>query len=296
MRCLGAMNWLEGITKWDPVELSRLEYFLGTLDIDWTGGEASGWIYRPSLGWPPRGQLRAEVKRIAVTLVTDMYRGDPRRATARVRSFDVDLDVGHATVARALAARFDSPRPVRRDDREYLEYGTYYLACAENASALLSWYRARPEWAIPPRSAEALTYLLEVLLDRLICDDQSRAIFAALEPLVASAGCELRGVALDFKPPIALASVVGALRLDAPTASAHDVHQTSWYVETVGPDGRIAGARIGVWELEIVLEGYPRGPEGRQLPERGRAGPSPRLDLTDCVTRVSSISFSPPRR
>ncbi|MEO8550581.1 MAG: hypothetical protein ABI678_11430, partial [Kofleriaceae bacterium] len=94
--------------------------------------------------------------------------------------------------------------------------------------------------------------------------------------------------------PLALATVVGALRLDDPTASAHDVHMSSWHVETAGPDGRDDAPRIGAWALDIALEGWPRGPDGSQLPERGRAGPSPRVDLTECATRVTSIGASSP--
>lgn len=283
------MKWLEGIIKWDPDQLSRLEYFLGPFDIDWAGGEAFGSIFRPPLIGAPRGEVRAEVKRMQVALAIDIYHQDPRRpADHRVSSLELDLDVGYATVGHMLAARFASPRPLIHGEREYIEYGTYYLSLAEDASAQLAWFADRPEWAIPARAPGGLDHLLGVLMDRLITDDQPRAILAALEAVVANTGCELRsdhGVRLIFNPPIELATVVGALRLEDPTASSHDVHMSSWHVEVDGD-----APRIGAWALDINLEGWPRGPEGSQLPERGRAGPSPRVDLADCVTRVTSIS------
>jgi hypothetical protein len=297
------VKWLEGITKWDPDLLSRVEYFLGPLEIDWAGGEAFGSIFRPPLLGAPRGQLRAEVKRLVVALAIDIDHQDPRRASDyAVRSLDVDLDIGYATVGHALAARFASPRPLRHGELEYVEYGTFYLALADDASASLSWYADRPEWALPQRMIGGVEHLLEVLFDRLICDTQPRAILAALEPVVANTGCELHapagyttwgehGLGLTFNPPVELATIVDALRLEDPTASSHDVHMSSWHVETADD-----APRVGAWALDITLEGWPRGPEMSQLPERGRAGPSPRVVLTDCVTRVTSIGISPPRR
>jgi len=300
------MEWLEGIIKWDPDQLSRLEYFLGPLAIDWPAGEAMGAIFRPPLQGPARGNLRPQVKRLVVSLAIDIYHQDPREPRDyRIASCDLDLDVGHATVAHVLAQRFSTTRAVSDSRRAYTEFGGYYLAANPDASAFLLWNRERPTWALPKRIAGGAEHLLEVLCDRLITDTQPRAIFAALEPVVANTGCELcgpdpargrSGVDLRFNPALELATVVRALRLVDPTASSYDVHRSSWHVETAGPDGRIDAPRIGTWALDIILDGWPRGANGAQLADRGHAGPSPRLDLAGCATPVGAIAIDLPRR
>jgi hypothetical protein len=296
------VRWLDGIIKWDPDPLSRVEYFLGPLAIDWADNEALGSIFRPPLVGPARGQLRPEVVRLVVRLAIDIYHGDPRRQRDySVSGIALELDLGHATVAHLLAQRFATTRPVVTADRAFTEYGTYYLAANDDASAYLLWERQRPEWALPQPSAAGLDHLLDALLDRLICDTSARAIVAALEPIVAGTGCELlaprshttwgeHGMALTFRPPIAIECVARALRLEQLSATSGDVHMSSWQVEAAE-----ARPRIGPWQLDITLEGWPRAADHASLDELPNRGASPRFDLARCVTRVTTICVRPPR-
>ena len=296
------LRWLDGIIKWDPDPLSRIEYFLGPLAIDWADNEALGSIFRPPLSGPARGQLRPEVVRLVIRLAIDLYHGDSRQQRDySVSGISLDLDLGHATVAHLLAKRFATTRPVVTAQRAFTEYGTYYLAANDDGSAYMMWERQRPEWAFPQASAAGLDHLLDVLLDRLICDTSARAIVAALEPIVAGTGCELlaprshttwgeHGMALTFRPPIAIEHVARALRLEQLSATSGDVHMSSWQIETA--EGT---PRIGPWQLDISLEGWPRAADLATLAELPHRGASPRYDLTGCVTRVTGIGVRPPR-
>jgi hypothetical protein len=290
------LRWLEGIIKWDPDPLSRVESFLGPLSIDWAGGESFGTISRPPLVGPARGQLRPEVKRLDVRLAIDLHHEDPREPRDySISGIGLELDLGHAVVAHLLAQRFATTRRVVTAECAFTEYGTYYLAANDDGSAHLRWERQRPEWALAQPSAADRDHLLDVLLDRLICDVSAQAIVAALESIVAGTGCELHaprthttwgkhGMALTFQPPIAIESVARALRLEQLSATSRDVHMTSWQVEAAE-----ASPQIGRWELDISLEGWPRAAEHAMLAELAHRGASPRYDLAGCVTRVTTI-------
>jgi hypothetical protein len=135
----------------------------------------------------------------------------------------------------------------------------------------------------------------------LICDTSALAVVAALEPIVAGTGCELHaprqyttwgehGMALTFRPAIAIECVARALRLEQLSATSGDVHMSSWQV-----DAAEASPLIGRWQLDISLEGWPRAAEGATLAELPHRGASPRYDLAGCVTRVTGIGVRPHR-
>jgi hypothetical protein len=94
---------------------------------------------------------------------------------------------------------------------------------------------------------------------------------------------------LSFRPGLPLADVIAALRWENPVAWSGDVHMSSWKVHPHRPGGDWRAPHLQCWFLEVRLEGWPRGPEGVELPELGRSGPSPTYDVRTCTTKVASI-------
>lgn len=288
-------RWLEKIVKHPPSSLSTLEYWVGALDVDFAGGEGMGSLFRPAKG---RGALRPEVRHLFAKFRYDHHHEDARRPRdMSLLAVDLTLDVAYVSVAQLLEAQLGAGRPFMTERGSLVEHGEwFYLRDAGDGSAHLSYEVMRPEWAIPPPPRGALENLLHALHDRLICDDDLRVMFTALQPLAAAAGAELhdwnmpRQIDLSFRPGIPLASVLAALRWENPVASSGSVHMSSWSVYPHRPELPWDAPHIKHWHVDVRLDGWPRGPDGAKLPEIGRAGPSPLYDVRDNVKPVIAIS------
>lgn len=288
-------RWLERILEHPPTSLSTLEYWVGALDVDFASGEGMGSVVRPASG---RGRLRPEVRHLSAQFRYDLHHEDHRRPRdMSLLAVSLALDVAHVTVARMIEAKFGAGRPFTSEQGPLVEYGAwFYLSDAGDGAAQLRYEVVRPEWAIPPSPRGALENLLHALHDRLICDDDLQTMHAALQPLAAEAGAELRDwnmprqIDLSFRPAIPLASVLAALRWENPVASSGTVHMSSWRVYPHRPGVASSAPHIKHWFVDVRLDGWPRGPDGAELPQLGRAGPSPLYDARTCVKAVTAIS------
>lgn len=290
-------RWLEKFLKHPPTNLSTLEYWVGSIDVDWRNGEGLGYLFRPHEG---RGRLRDAVTRLSATFRHDRYHEDharPRDMT--LTSVTLVLDVGHASVAQRLQQLHGPGREIAREHGPVVEYGAwFYLGVAHDASAVLSYEVVQPEWAIPAAPRGAHETLLHTLHDRLICDTDIDPILAALKDPARAAGAELRDwnrhvgqIELSFRPALPLADVLTALRWENPVASSGDVHMSTWRVEPHRPDAPHRAPHINGWRVDVRLDGWPRGANGARLPEVGRAGPSPLYDVRACVNKVAGIAI-----
>jgi hypothetical protein len=287
-------RWLAKIIAHPPTSLSTLEYWIGTLDVDFAGGEGNGSLYRPCE--TPRGALRAGVLRMSARFRYDMYHErarEPRDMT--LAALSLVLDVPHAAVARLLEARHGAGRAFTSKHGPIAEYGQwFYLSTANDGAPILEHEVTRPEWAIPAAPTGALEDLLHLLHDRLICDSELAPMHAALEPVAEAAGVELHlragRIDLSFRPAITLDSVLTELRWENPVSSSGDVHLSRWSVYPHRPDLAWSAPHINDWHVDVSLDGWPKGADG-DLPQLGRAGASPLYDARACTTKVGAITI-----
>src|SRR4051794_36559469 len=118
-------------------------------------------------------------------------------------------------------------------------------------------------------------------------------IVAALEPLAAAVRAELHaairrsGLQIIFRPGLPLAMVVSAFRWETPVATASDVHMSSWSVAPLAVARTPPwSAVLGCWTVKANLDGWPRGPDGAELPRFGDAGLRTAYDLRACQNPV----------
>ena len=142
--------------------------------------------------------------------------------------------------------------------------------------------------------------LLAALLARLESDIELEPIVAAIEPLVAAASAELHTwnagqIDLSFRPGLPLALVTNAFRWDVPVSSSGDVHMSSWSVYPHRPSVPWHTPHIGPWFVDVRLDGWPRGPDGIELPQLDRDGASPCFDVRTCSNTVVGLSVRQPR-
>lgn len=286
-------RWLEKIAEYPPTSLSTLEYWFGPLEVDFAGGEGMGLVVRPR---PPRGTLRPEMRSLHAAFRFDMHHEDPYRPRdMQLRSFSAALDVGHARVRQVLEARHGAGREIATDQGPVLEYGAwFYLRMQPDASASLTYEVYRPEWAMPAPMPESREHLLVALFDRLVCDTTLEPIIAAIEPLVEQASAELNthneGVLyITFLPGLPLSTLLKVFRWEQPVSSSGDVHMSSWSVYPHRPGVGWSEPHVGPWFVDAGLDGWPRGPGGAELPQIGRAGPSPQYDVRGCENKVFSL-------
>ena len=293
------LRWLEHILRYPPSCLSELEYSVGQLEVDFAGVEGQGLVTRPEPASQRRGGVRNDITYLSAKFRWDMHHQDPRRPRdMQLQSFVLDVDTGHVTVARLLDQQFGSGRSVGTGEAMHVEYGTwFYLQSRPDASARLAWEHARPEWALDPIAPEARESFLTALIDRLICDTTIASLVAALEPQLAGAGAELHqqggSIEIAFRPGLPLGLVVESFHWEMPVASSGDVHMSSWQVApfsvTHEPPWRPV---VGRWRIEAYLDGWPRGDNGTPLPEVGRIGPSPLLDLRTANNTIVGITVT----
>jgi hypothetical protein len=290
-------EWLERLIAQPPRSLSTLEAYVGKLDVDFADVEGMGSVYRTYL--EPRGAVRAEVLELDARFQYFGHHEDPTvPRDMTVEGFDLWLDVPHALLAQLLEAAHGRGTTFAIDRVRYVEYGKWwYLREPRDTDVdrLLRYAVRRPEWAIPRAPAGALENLLATLHDRLICDDELPAIAAALSPLAVAGGAELGAtstrVELAFRPAIPLAPVLAALRWENPVASGGGMDLSLWRVYA-NRDVSWTAPSIKHWCIEVRLAGWPRGPDGTDLPELGRSGPSPLLDMRTSVTPVAGIAIT----
>ncbi|HSK02274.1 MAG TPA: hypothetical protein VK932_13575 [Kofleriaceae bacterium] len=298
------LGWVERLLDRPPSCLSELERHVGRLDVDFAGGEGFGHLVRPDRRTPPsRAGLRAGVTHLEASFYFDMYHERPERPREmQLRSLALDLDTGHATLARMLERRFGRGRTVARGDVVHAEHGAwFYLSANPDASARLQWEHVRPEWALPPVAPSSREEILATVVDRVVYETTEGPLAAAIEPLAAAAGAAVTrlisgGLAIDFRPGLPLAMVVAAFRWEEPIAWSGDVHRSSW---AVAPRSAVQSRPwlpiLGCWQIEAQLDGWPRGPGRAQLPELDVFGPSPSYDLRTCENAVARILILPHR-
>jgi hypothetical protein len=293
-------RWLETLVQHPPSCLSQLEYWVGSLDVDFAGGEGMGYLQRPAAP-TPRGTLRADVARLGARFAWDMHHERPERPRdMRLRSFWLVLDLGHATVAKLLGQRHGAGHVIDTKDGPIVEYGQwFYLRMQPDGAAQLTWEAERPEWALPAVAPDTREHLLVALFDRLVCDTTIDPIHAAIEPLVGAAGAELLRwnagqLDLTFRPGLPLATLTTVFRWDQPVASSSDVHMSSWRVYPHRPTTSWSEPHVGPWWIEARLDGWPRGDNGAELPQIGRAGPSPLYDVRGCTNTVIGLTVRLP--
>ena len=282
------LAWLDHLLAQPPRTLSELEDTVGPLDLDFAGSDGFGIVMRPSHDQPGRGQLHAGIHSMTAEFHVDLHHEDPHRPRdMRVRSLALWLDLA----AGEVRTRFDSYQTVVYEGRVRFERPEWFYL-EEGARTWLAWYDERPEWALPRTAPSDREDFLATLVDRLACESSEAPIVSALATLAGDASAEVRasqrGIAIYFKPPIALALVVGALRWDAAVAYSSDVHMTTWKVAP-----RTGEPQLGRWTVAPLLERWPRGAGDAKLAELGRRGPSPLYDLAGCETRVYGIEIRP---
>ena len=273
-------KWLEKIIVNPPTSLSTLEYWVGALDVEFAGAEGHGHVTRPSD--PPRGNLRREIKFLAATFAFDPYHERAERPRdMSLRSLRVHIDVDATPL---LEAKYGAGRAIEYEGRTYLELGRHFYA----APGVLLFEVERPTWALPRVADDAYDVLLARLVDQLASESRLEAVLAAIAPYAKAANVDASRSELAFRPGVPLATVVAALGWASPVASAGDVHMTTWQVMPDAEDWQRRDPHVGQWRVEIRI-GWPRAPDGSELPVVGRHGPSPLYDVRGCQSLVRSV-------
>jgi hypothetical protein len=298
------LGWVERLLQSPPSCLSKLERLVGRLHVDFAGDEGYGRVFRPDPRTVGRAEVRRDITFLSAGFFHDIHHEDGRRPRDMwLLDLSLELATSHATLARMLERRFGPGRAVVQGDRPYAEHGKwFYLGATSDASARLLWERKQPEWALPPVAPTTRADFLATLVDRLVCERTEPPIAAALAPLAAAAGAEVRspissdgrGLGVGFRPGLPLDMVVAAFRWEAPVAWSGDVHMSVW---SVGP---LAAAQapplrpvLGSWRIWANLDGWPRDPGGADLPRVGGAGPASLYDVRTCQNKVVWISIQP---
>jgi hypothetical protein len=280
-------RWLDKIIQYPPTSVSTLESWVGPLAIDFAGDEGRGHVVRG------RGSVRDEITRLVATFRFDMYHEDARRPRDMTLSeLELALDVGHATVAQLLERRHGAGREVAGTH----EYGRwFYLKLAHDGSAHLRYTVERPEWAKSPVRLDARDQLLTTLHASLAVEQTLEAINAAIEPLAADAGVEIRTwnrgqLDLSFRAGVPLPLFLQVFGWDRAACSSGDVHMTSWQVYPLRPPAEHRAPHIGPWYVDARLDDRPR-----ESPMLGYAGPSAQYDVRESQRTVVAISIQRPR-
>lgn len=285
------LRWLARALQYPPQSLKELEYTIGPLDV---GPHEIGLVVRSRPA--ERGLMRGEVAYLNAQFAYSLNHGPP--SNHRLQSFDLRLDLDHATVARMLEEHFGvATREVTTPHGSFAEYGSYfYLGAGHDGSVDLRWSEIEPEWALPPVSPGSREALLRAWIDRLGDEDTIAPIVAALEPLVGPAGCKLstprNEILISFRPGMELATMVAIFGWEMPVASSGDVQLSGWQVAPLEAER----PAIGRWTIAAHLDSWPRGPNGAALPKLGRCGPSPLLDARTAVSTIVAIRASMPPR
>lgn len=243
---------------------------------------------------------RPEVEHLQIRRLSDPFHAPVRDPWAV--SFEAELAVDHAALARHLAARHP-PRAVRRGDEDFVEYGKHYLAATARGAKLL-WFWKQPEWAMPALAEPEVDQFLGLLLDRMVTDSAESEMRATLTAAIGTCGRVLRAnptsggwewIEIELTPPIAIATFARVFRLENVGLTPADAHYTTWYVMA-----RAAGERYhtkpqhGRWTVRARLEGSPRGENGARLPMLEHAGRFPLYPAEGCVTRIAMLQVCPP--
>ena len=310
-------QWLETFLSAPPRSLSELERLVGPLDVDFAGEEGSGSVWRPAHvlvdGSPQeirRGALRPEVESLVATFRFDTYHEDPHRPRdMRLETVTLVLAMPAESLRRLVERRLGEGRLVERpagsSPRQYFEYGSWFYVSTRRSA--IEFAVAQHEWALPARSASALDSFLDTLVALLATEPSEGALSAALGSGAAAAGASIRrpirfgdrgsdGFGISFQPRIPIASVVRAFKWHDAAASSRDVHMSSW---SAGPLSALTVPPwrpvVGAFEVEVLLDGWPRGPGGADLPAIGAEGPSRMYDIAQATSTVGSIEVFPTR-
>jgi hypothetical protein len=293
-------RWLEKIFKHPPTSLSTLEYWIGSIDVDFAGSEGMGHVSRPAK--PARGNMRPEIRHASMKFWVDMHHEDPQRVRdMTLGSFTARLNVKHAHVVQLAEWQLGTGRTIATTEGTVVEYGEwFYLRELPDGFAQLEYEQQRPEWAMPAPMPNSREHLLAALFDRLVCDTTLEPIITAIEPLVAEASAELntinKGVIyITFRPGLPLETLLRVFRWEHPRASARDVHMTAWCVYPERPGVSWSVPHVGPWFVDAMLDGWPHGPGGAELRITSNRAPSREYDLSGCENKVFSIGVRLPR-
>jgi hypothetical protein len=291
--------WLQHFITDPPKSLASLERLVGELEVDFAGHEGFGSVVRPSY-LVPRGRLRPEVRTLFARFGVDIHHTDPHRPRDMpLGSVELGLDIGHATVARLLAAQLGPGREIAA--KRVIEHGRwFYLDALADASAHLVFEWQRPVWAIPPPLDGAREHLLDALMDRLVTDTELAQLTAAIEPLVIPALGALNTlnegrIYISFRPGLPIELVLGVLHWDAPVVASHDTHMTSWTVYPDRPYLESRGPHAGPWYVEVSLDGPPRTGRDTMPALLRRAGYYDEYDARALTNTVTSLGIYKPR-
>jgi hypothetical protein len=117
-RRVSDLGWIEWLLQAPPSCLSELEQLVGRLDVDFAGDEGYGRVFRPDPRTVGRARVREDITFLSAGFYFDMHHETGRRPRdMRLRDLKLDLDVGHATLARMLEQRFGPGRAVAAGGR-----------------------------------------------------------------------------------------------------------------------------------------------------------------------------------
>ena len=285
----GARDVVVDLIARPPSNLAELERLVGRLEVDMAGPEGRGaGVFRPESpfdpvgegGRPRRGHLHDGIVRAFLLFDYDPYHGHPRTLDGlRPNEVMVSVDLDRGEVLRYLEQAFGAPRSIEREGGVTLEAGAwYYLERWERPSAL-SWHARRPDWAVPPVSAQAAEAFVTALVAALGDGAEAASSPPGLEPLAVAAGARVTWsasqVSVTARPGLPLPVVASALGWIGAVAWSPDVHMASWQAGPPDPTrGHPTRTALGRWQVEVWLDGSPR-----DAPQLGFAGPSALYDV-----------------
>jgi hypothetical protein len=305
IHAMSELAWLDRLLASPPRRLSELEQHVGPLEVDFAT-EGYGYVHRPSS--TRTTPLRDGLARLSAQFHVDIFHEDPRRPRdMSLQSVRLWLSAPERAVRPMLEARFGAAcKRVRDKHASYRQYGRWFHLM-EADDAVLDWYAARPEWAMPVAPANLRDDFLATLVDRLACEETEPALAAALAPLARAVGVEIHtpirsshltsepsGMQLVMRPSWPLAPIATALRWDPPwVAYSGDLHMQTWSVTTLAAaSARPFQPRLGRWTVTAELTDWPSGPGGAELPVLGQLGLSPLYDVTASEPSVFAIEIS----